>query len=1575
MKITRRYTQPGQDPFEQIEFVPRSSRITNPDGSVVFEASNILVPKFWSQVAVDILAQKYCRKAGVPARTVRVPEDAVPEWLWRSEVDEKGLAELPAEDRYGMERDGRQVFRRLAGAWTYWGWKHGYFSSEEDARAFFDELRYMLASQIAAPNSPQWFNTGLHWAYGIDGPAQGHYYVDPSSGELVRSMSAYEHSQAHACFIQSVSDDLVNDGGIMDLWVREARLFKYGSGTGTNFSRLRGAGEPLSGGGKSSGLMSFLKIGDRAAGAIKSGGTTRRAAKMVIVDAEHPDIEEFINWKVVEEQKVASLVAGSQLCNHHLNVVIRACHTKEVPNGDRLNPRVNKSLRHAIRDARRAMIPENYIRRVIDFARQGYTAIEFPEYSTNWDTESYVTVSGQNSNNSVRVTNKLMKAIQNDERWELLRRTDGKVAKTLRARALWKSMAYAAWSCADPGLQFDTTINEWHTCPEAGRINASNPCVTGDTLVATEHGWRRIDSLLGAGTRVLGSDGALHEIGPAFRTGVKPVYRLRTAAGFELKLTADHKVLTRNRGDVSAAELTTDDVLILGQPTFGPKTIEVGLAESLGCALGDACVTGGAFTPSVHAPAGGGRASWKTTTRQPRGALPVGTSTWTLVDEMKCYALLDEGCSRSRFTPDLFELDRTSAAAVLRGLFSTAGTVGGRGGECRSISLDSSSLELLQQVQLLLLGFGIRARVYPDPGPERQASERHSLRIPRQARPAFERSIGFLPGSLEEDRILPLSRDVDSYGAPLEDTLASLEPVGEEPVYDLTEPATCHFVAGGLVVHNCSEYMFLDDTACNLASINLAKVFDTERAKIDVEALEHVVRLWTIVLEISVVMAQYPSRNIARLSYLYRTLGLGYANLGTIIMLGGIPYDSEEAFALCGAVTAIMTGTAYRTSAEMARETGPFEKFAANRDAMLDVVRNHRAAAYNAGPEDYQCLSVLPQGLREEYCPPELFRAAREVWDEALAWGEEFGFRNAQVTVLAPTGTIGLVMDCDTTGIEPEYAMVKFKKLAGGGYFKIINQSVPAALMRLGYRAKQIEEIVRYCKGTGTLEGAPHICPDTLRAKGFDDAALGKIEHALESAFDLQFVFNRWTLGDAFCAGVLGFTDAQMSHYKFNMLEALGFTREQIREANDMVCGTMTLEGAPHLDPKHLPIFDCANRCGRYGKRYIRPEAHLRMMAAAQPFLSGAISKTINMPNDASVEHVERIHMQAWQLMLKSIAVYRDGSKLSQPLNTVSDLDEALAQPLEEEAEVEAASPMPIVVAEKIIHRYIAKRRMLPTRRAGYTQKSHVGGHKVYLRTGEYADGALGEIFLDMHREGAAYRSLMNCFAIAVSLGLQYGVPLEEFVDAFVFTRFEPNGVVTGNPHIRMATSVVDYIFRELAVTYLGRHDLVQVKPEDLEADTIGKVEEGGWEKEELVLERFVPEGQQPQEVDHPRTTHLNLPAADRKKGKKASREKPTTGAIPGGGVGRRTPGEPPDETPRAAPKEPELPLSFGPSTGPADRQAETPQPARSRAALVQEALLMGYEGDPCPECGRLTMTRNGSCLKCMSCGATSGCS
>jgi ribonucleoside-diphosphate reductase alpha chain len=1193
MMITRRYTTEGQDPFAGLQFVSRASRITNPDGSVVFEMKDLQAPENWSQVAVDILAQKYFRRAGVPERTERVPEAGVPEWLQRSRP-------VGGDKSTSQENDARQVFRRMAGCWTYWGWKGGYFSSAADARAFYDETCYMLAAQMAAPNSPQWFNTGLHWAYGIEGPSQGHYRVDPETGEVVRSTSAYEYPAPHACFIQSINDDLVNEGGIMDLWVREARIFKYGSGTGTNFSAIRGEGEPLSGGGKSSGLMSFLKIGDRAAGAIKSGGTTRRAAKMVVLDLDHPDIEEFINWKVVEEQKVAALVAGSQLLSRHLNAILRACHRWPKAE-ERLDRTRNSDLAKALREALAARVPPSYIERVIQLARQGVTSIQFEEYDNDWNSKAYYTVSGQNSNNSVRISDVFMEAVRDDGSWHLYWRTEKakagaegrppKPRKTLKARDLWDQITYAAWSCADPGVQFDTTINEWHTCPADGTINASNPC---------------------------------------------------------------------------------------------------------------------------------------------------------------------------------------------------------------------------------------------------------------------------------------------------------------------------------------SEYMFLDDTACNLASVNLLKFFETRTGGFDVESFRHACRLWTLILEISVYMAQFPSQAVARKSYDFRTLGLGYANLGTLLMVQGIPYDSAEARGQCGAITALMHATAYATSAEMAAEHGPFPRFEANRDAMLRVIRNHRRAAYNAPPHEYEGLTITPVGIDGRYCPDYLLQAARRECDRMLELGEKHGYRNAQVTVIAPTGTIGLVMDCDTTGVEPDFALVKFKKLAGGGYFKIINASIPPALARLGYTLHQIDNIVQYCRGTGTLQGCPHINQQSLKAKGFTDEVLARLESQLPSTFELSFIFNRWTVGDEICRSALGFKPEQLEAPGFDLLTALGYTREQVAEANAHVCGTMTIEGAPHLKVEHYPVFDCANKCGKTGKRFLSTEAHIRMLAAAQPFISGALSKTINMPHEATLEDVKQAYLLSWQLMLKANALYRDGSKLSQPLNTVSDL----VEPAQAEDEPKAEA---VQIAEKIIHHYVGRRRRLPDRRAGYTQKARIGNHKIYLRTGEYEDGTLGEIFLDMHKEGAAFRSMTNCFAIAISLGLQHGVPLEEYIDAFLFTRFEPNGPVQGNPHIKMTTSIIDYIFRELAISYLGRHDLAQVEPEDLRGDAMHREEKDSEDEAEGAA------GPRPAE-NEPAAKLFSTPRSDHLE------------PLPKNGNGKR---------------------------------AVLDRGLRNKAMeeKIRLARLKGYEGDPCSECGQLTLIRSGACCKCDTCGASSGCS
>jgi len=1009
LQFGRKFTKEDVSPFDMFEYDYRTSVIKNPTGEVVFQMDNVEVPKQWSQIATDILAQKYFRKAGVP--------------------QEDGTT--------GRETSVKQVAHRLAHCWRVWGERNNYFETEKDGQIFYEELVYSILNQSCAPNSPQWFNTGLHEVYGITGKPQGHYYVDGKDGKLKKSTSAYERPQPHACFILSVNDDLVNEGGIMDLWVREARIFKYGSGVGTNYSSIRGEGEKLSGGGSSSGLMSFLKIGDRAAGAIKSGGTTRRAAKMVCLDIDHPEIESFVNWKVEEEKKVAALIAAG--------------------------------------------------------------------YPSDYEGEAYRTVSGQNSNNSVRIPNSFFNTLDENGEWELKARGDGHTMKKVKAADLWNQINYAAWRCADPGTQYDTTINEWHTCPEGGPIRASNPC---------------------------------------------------------------------------------------------------------------------------------------------------------------------------------------------------------------------------------------------------------------------------------------------------------------------------------------SEYMFLDNTACNLASVNLRKFFHEKENTFDVEGFEYTCRLWTVVLEISVLMAQFPSKEVAQLSYDYRTLGLGYANLGSMLMVSGIAYDSEHARGIAGAITAIMTGVAYKTSAEMASFLGPFAKYRENKKHMMRVMRNHRAAAYDAS-EAFDGLQIKPQGINAKYCPDYLLKAATKAWDGAVQLGEKHGYRNAQTTVIAPTGTIGLVMDCDTTGVEPDFALVKFKKLSGGGYFKIINQSVPQALRNLKYTEQEIEAIVNYAKGHATLKGAPHINEQTLLEKGFLQNEIDKLNAAMGSAFEIGFVFNVFTLGEP-CLQRLGFTSDQYHDFGWSLLEALGFTDEEIEEANTYICGTMTVEGAPFIKEEHLPVFDCANKCGQIGERFIHAHGHIRMMAAAQPFLSGAISKTINLPNEATVEEIANAYRLSWELGLKACALYRDGSKLSQPLSNKSDKkkkqtdtaskEDDTLQPIGELSIIDMGKLTVEDLLEEINKRVqnsadtslkrqlamIVERRSLPAKRRGFTQKAKINGQALFLRTGEYSDGTLGEIFIDMAKEGATMRSMLNCFAIAVSIGLQYGVPLEEYVEKFVFTRFEPAGMVD-HPNIKTTTSIIDFMFRSLAYEYLGRTDLVHV--------------------------------------------------------------------------------------------------------------------------------------------------------------------
>ena len=1998
MRITRRFTKQGQDALASVEYEKRTSRITNPDGSVVFEMHDALIPRSWSQLATDIMVSKYFRKAGVP------------------QVDAAGepIRDAAGNIVTGPERSAAQVVHRLAGCWRYWGEKYGYFDTAEDAQAFYDELVYMLLHQMCAPNSPQWFNTGLNFAYGITGPSQGHFYCDPRSGELLKAKDAYSHPQPHACqpydalvstpqgpirigdivsknlvglevydgtaegrgttrvvavkangekpvfrivlkngvtveatpdhlvwvsderrtrgewrrvdairpgmrlhlstattvskpssvqesreaalagwlqgdgfvgqyaegtnrsltvefmtvdqdefdfviglvaqvfegvhhhvsfvesespeldirrirlygeqlrgfvdkyellrrgsdlavpsvirtlgrdaqaaylralfqadgtvrlrsrdsntadvvltttslalargvqsllmnlgiyarvqrgvekrdgrrtpyfvsigyaeararfrdtigfvsavkaaklaaacagpfvgrqlpdvreemvlrvesigvepvydiqtesgqylsnniivhncFIQSVHDDLVNPGGIMDLWVREARLFKYGSGTGTNFSKLRGENEPLSGGGKSSGLMSFLRIGDRAAGAIKSGGTTRRAAKMVCLDLDHPDIEAFINWKVREELKVAAMAEGIKVL-----------------------PRDQREL------ARKLGLKLDY----------------------DFNGEAYYTVSGQNSNNSVRVPNRFMHAVEEDGEWNLTARTSGKVCKTLKARDLWEQIAFAAWRCADPGVQYDDTINQWHTCPQSGRINASNPCVTGDTRVLCPGGiWRRIDQMIHLPGRIVTNltTQAVHRTEGAFPTGVREVFELRTVGGYVLRLTADHQVYTRNRGWVAAKDLTAlDQVKLPSQPACVEAIGEPQdprLFQLLGLFLSSANGDPGALHLDAALPdprlvdefAHYIAENWGQRTYdddyvdqrlvheeeldESGNTLTVKVTNRRLMSRLGAFIRNDGG--RRRLGDDIFTAGLPAQKHLLRGLFSADGVI--RDG---ALELLSDNLPLLEDVQLLLLGFGVQSSLFAGDegtearrheggeavptgnwqlptgnssppienrkskieiaqhsalstqhsGPtdrgelsERRAvptwpgdqtrpggvsadrdaaldsavwsgaeSRRHGLRIDSGSLRLFATHIGLLPGLTARRLAETVARcAARPEGLGNFDRVATLRPLGRRQVFDLAEPVTHSFIANGLTVHNCSEYMFLDDTACNLASLNVLAFFDPETRRFDIEAYRHAIRLWTVVLEISVLMASFPSEQIARLSYRFRTLGLGYANLGAMLMQAGIAYDSDKARAVCAALSAILSGEAYATSAELAREHGAFAGFEENRADMLRVIRNHRRAAYDVGRDpaarqrlgDYEALEIRPVGIdasqfsdADPLASPALLRAARECWDRALALGERFGYRNAQVSVIAPTGTIGLLMDCDTTGVEPDFALVKFKKLAGGGYFKIANQSLRPALANLGYSPQEIHEIIRYVMGTMSLENAPHINRVSLKSAGLSDEDLDRIEQALPGVFELSFAFSPWVLGKEAMAR-LGLEESVWQAEGFSLLAHLGFSRRQIAEANDVICGRGTVEGAPHLRPEHYAVFDCANRCGRLGRRFISVEGHIRMMAAAQPFISGAISKTINLPAEASVQDIKNAYFLSWKLGLKATALYRDGSKLSQPLNVKSDQelekatdgddDDAVAAAREEvAADVARAAqaalrdtaesspsklekrkpavsdnlaPATTTPIEKIIERIVERplRRRLPDTRKAVTHKFDVGGHEGYVTVGLYDDGSPGEVFITMAKEGSTIGGLMDTIATLVSLALQYGVPVESLVKKFEHVRFEPSGM-TRNPEIPFAKSLVDYIFRWLAMEFV---------PGYRSANAPRRAEK-----------RLGTDSAAPPAAEA--STGPALPQAP-----EASRPRHDRGGNGHGHAEQRSAEGPTLEL------HPQLDSSGHPASM---RLVVSVDP------LSQQGSELQADAPACDVCGAITV-RSGTCYKCLNCGNSMGCS
>ena len=1172
MKISRKFTKAGSDPFASVKWVSRSSKITNPDGTTVFEMKDAEVPDSWSQLATDIMVSKYFRKAGVP-------QGGGP-----AGIASPGAAK--GDSTLGPEKSAKQVIHRLAGCWRHWGEANNYFDSAADAQAFYDELVHMMVHQMCAPNSPQWFNTGLNWAYEVNGPAQGHWIADHKTGALSLAADAYSHPQPHACFIQSVDDDLVNPGGIMDLWVREARLFKYGSGTGTNFSNLRADGEKLSGGGRSSGLMSWLRIGDRAASAIKSGGTTRRAAKMVCLDMDHPDIGDFVDWKVREEIKVQAMVEGLRLLKKHDPALAKQCDELKLK---------------------------------LDYDYNG---------------EAYQTVAGQNSNNSVRIPDEFFAALDQNADWNTKARITGKVTKTYKAQDLWERIGYAAWRCADPGVQYDTTINAWHTCPSAGRINASNPC---------------------------------------------------------------------------------------------------------------------------------------------------------------------------------------------------------------------------------------------------------------------------------------------------------------------------------------SEYMFLDNTACNLASLNVLKFYDSEKRVFDWERYEHGVDIWTMVLEISVLMASFPSKEIAELSWKFRTLGLGYANLGAMLMQAGVAYDSPEGLAICAMLSSILTGRSYRMSALMAKEHGPFAGFDADKSNMLRIIRNHRRAAHGVRRDEKQW-----EGLSEQTRPvptdhalvkagriplknaSDLLARSTIAWDEALVLGEKHGYRNAQTTVIAPTGTIGLLMDCDTTGVEPDFALVKFKKLAGGGYFKIANESVRPALTALGYSTAQVRDIMAYLLGELSLEVAlPKGMPggqagDTLagflKRKGLTDANINAISAGLPGVFELSFAFAGWAVpAEAITACGLN-AAAAASDPNFNLLLALGLTPAQMDQLNTTICGSSTIEGAPHLKADHLSVFDCANKCGKLGSRFIHPHGHIRMMAAAQPFITGAISKTINLPNDATVADITECYRMSWELGLKANALYRDGCKLSQPLSSTADeakkeagQDETTKQAQSSSGKSDSAPAQPVAIAAAPTElmpvepkRDLApppRRRRLPDTRRSLTHKFNIAGHEGYLTVGLYEDGLPGELFITMSKEGSTIGGLMDSLGTATSVALQYGVPVSSLVNKFSHQRFEPAGM-TENSDIPFAKSLVDYIFRWMGMQFIEGYRAAHSPRAQQE---LAAQDEARWK-----------------DGDRPRITPPSTLADTSRQPATPAPNKPLIKTV-SNAVSRVTV----EET----------------------RETIMQSDVLSRAAADAQA-----DAPACDVCGSITV-RSGTCYKCLNCGNSMGCS
>ncbi len=1334
LSIKRLFTTPGTHPFDTVEWELRDAHIGHGD-RVAFEQKNVEFPKSWSQNATNIVAQKYFRgQLGSPER----------------------------------EHSVKEMISRVAGTITGWGRAGGYFSSEEDASAFNHELTHILLHQMAAFNSPVWFNVGFE-----------------------------ESPQCSACFILSVEDTMES---ILAWNTKEGMIFRGGSGSGINLSSIRGSMEPLAKGGTASGPVSFMRGADSWAGTIKSGGKTRRAAKMVVLDVDHPDIREFIWCKAREEDKAA-----------------------------------------ALRDA---------------------------GFDMSIDGEGFKSIQYQNANNSVRVTDEFMRAVEEDGEWRLIARTTGEpVGEPIPARELMREIAEAAWRCADPGVQYDTTINQWHTSPNSGRINASNPCFPADARVHTTLGLLPIGELVARGeageefrvythraTAEHPGDGVAATQPIVFmRNGVKPIMRLRFANGGELRCTSNHRIWTLNRGYVPAEELASKDQILLndsptpaeqaswalplkvkmpaksvvrgGSATYQelPDRWTEGLGELTGHLVGDGWLTdvqtswvyGGddiedglaeAHEEMLRELIGG-------ISRQemPNGTVQLRAGSEAVRELFRGLGVTSARAHDKRVPSAIFTAPTEVQAAFLRGLFGADGCVSRveAGGKARRyVGLGSCSNALLKDVQRLLSTWGIRGRIYrisegatsrfsytrqDGTTVEYATREGFDLRITGTDMARFAAEIGF-SCPRKQAAIENVINECEPYRTKAGTTMVARENDGQELVFNLTEPLHHSYIVDGVVVANCSEYMHVDNSACNLASLNLMK-FRRADGSFDVESFEHTVDIMLLAQEIIVGPSSYPTEEIARNARAFRQLGLGYANLGAYLMADGMPYDSDSGRGTAAAITALMTGRAYRRSAETAAALGPYERYAENREPHNNVMRMHRDASY-----------AIPDAACKD---GELLAAARRSWDEAVELGERVGYRNAQATVLAPTGTISFLMDCDTTGVEPDFSLVKFKELVGGGQMTIVNRTVPLALQTLGYSEQQVEQIEAHLAEHGTIVGAPG------------------------------------------------------------------------------------------LSEEHLPVFDVA-----VGERAISHMGHINMMAAVQPWISGAISKTINMPEEATVEDIADAYMQAWRLGIKALAIYRDGSKTAQALRT--DAQKGVQTPTDVDAIVAQA-------VSKALAEAGPRRKRMPNERQSITHKFSIAGHEGYITAGMYEDGSVGEIFLtDIGKEGSTLRGMMNSFATAISIALQYGVPLETLVRKFSYMRFEPEGI-TGNPEIPFAKSMPDYIMRWLASRFL-------------DADA----------QEELGI--LTPEVRARKAAQE---TAQSVIASDT--------------ASPGNG-GNGSPGPSPQASA----------VDGGQGTPAAASLTDSPP--------VVPARLQGLDlGPACSQCGGM-MQRTGSCYTCSSCGNNTGC-